>query len=169
MQLEPITLAMPERLAEIYNSAERPSFDIRAEADDEKVELRVYGIVGDDWDENSVSAGSVAAILAKNKGKPVAVRINSPGGLAWDGVTIHNALIQHDGPVETVVEGSAGSAATIIAVAGRPAKMFANGRFFVHKASALSIGNSDLMMEAAEWLDGVGPGDCPDIRGTDGE
>ena len=114
-------------------------------------EISIYGIIGDPFDGSD--ANTLGRFLRDNRKRAVNVRINSPGGLAFDGITIHNALLQHDGKVTTTIEGSAGSAASIIAVAGSPARIYENANFFIHRASLSAGGNADVFREALDWLD----------------
>lgn len=121
--------------------------------DDEAAEIVLYGEIGNPWE--AADARSVGEFLRGNRGKDVNVRINSMGGLAYDGITIHNALLAHDGKVTTIVEGMAGSAASIIAMAGDPVQMYENAHLFIHRALLIAIGNRDSMEEAMTWLDKV--------------
>lgn len=101
------------------------------------------------------TARDVAAMLAENKGRPVNVRINSPGGLVFDGLGIFNALVLHDAPVTTTVEGLAASAAAIIALAGKPVRIMENANMFFHRAMGLAFGNRDVMLDIAETLEKI--------------
>lgn len=121
--------------------------------EDEPAELAIYGEIGNEYEQSD--ARSVGAFLRANKGKPVTVRLNSPGGLAYDGITIHNALLAHDMPVKCVVEGMAASAASIIAMAGNPLQMYENAQLMIHRASVIAIGNRDTMADAIDWLDRI--------------
>lgn len=116
----------------------------------EPAELVMYGEVGDPY--QNMDAGSVGHFLRENKGSPVVLRINSFGGSAYDGITIRNALAMHDGPTTAIVEGIAGSAASIIAVGAQRVKMLDNASFFIHRASVLAAGNADVLEEAGKWL-----------------
>ncbi len=152
---------MPKQLIDIFLSAKAQeaasskSFrvGVRNATKEDPAELVLYGEIGDSWE--AMDAASVGRFLRANKGKAVNVRINSPGGLAYDGITIHNALLQHDGKVMTVIEGMAGSAASIVAMAGSPVQMYENASLFIHRASVVAIGNSDVMDEAKGWLDKI--------------
>lgn len=152
---------MSRQLIEIFLSAKaqeaasQKSFrvGVRNAKGDEPAELVLYGEIGDAW--QAMDAGSVGQFLKANKGKAVNVRINSPGGLAYDGITIHNALLRHDGKVTTIIEGMAGSAASIVAMSGNPVQMYENASLFIHRASVVAIGNSDVMDEAKGWLDKI--------------
>lgn len=123
---------------------------VRNAKDDEPAEIAIYGTVGDPWEGSD--ARSIGAFLRANKGRDINVRINSAGGLYYDGVTIHNALLQHDGKVTTIIEGLAGSAASLIAMAGDPVQIYENAQIFVHRALLIAIGNVDMMDEAKSWL-----------------
>src|SRR5262245_40843006 len=125
------------------------SFDIRDTANG-AAELLVYNGVGD---KDGANATSVAQVLRQNRSAPILVRINSPGGYAWDGITIYNALLAHNGKVTTLVEGQAGSAASIIMCAGKPAQAYPSSTVFIHRASATVVGNRDVMEEVTKWLD----------------
>jgi ATP-dependent Clp protease, protease subunit len=148
-----ITLAgIPEH---VRNAISSKTFKAFINEKDDEAEILIYEQIGKDWDGTGVGASDVAAFLSSHRGMPVNARINSPGGLAYDGITIHNAFVSHDAPVNTIVEGLAASAATIIsrgASNGGKAKMAENASYFVHRASGLAWGNVDVMAEVSEWL-----------------
>lgn len=138
--------------AEGQKAASSESFrvGVKNASGDDPAEIEIYGVIGDSYD--GCDARSVSAFLRANKGKAVNVKLNSPGGLAYDGITIHNALLAHDGPVRCVIDGMAGSAASVIAMAGQPLQMYENAQLFIHRASVIAIGNVDMMDEAKDWL-----------------
>lgn len=138
--------------SEAQKAASSESFivGLKNAKDDEPAEIALYGEIGNPWEASD--ARSVSAFLRENKGRPVNVRINSMGGLAYDGITIHNALVAHDGDVTTIIEGMAGSAASIIAMAGSPVQIYENAHLFIHRAQMIAIGNADAMQEAIAWL-----------------
>lgn len=84
----------------------------------------------------------------------IEVHINSPGGDAFDGITIYNALASRPG-VTTVVDGLAASAASVIAMAGQTRVMSPGSMMMIHDALALCIGNAADMREVAGQLDKV--------------
>lgn len=141
--------------AEAQKAATSETFKVGVKnaKDDEPAEIVLYGEIGNPWE--AADARSVGEFLRGNKGRDVNVRINSMGGLAYDGITIHNALVSHDGKVTTIVEGMAGSAASIIAMAGGPVQMYENAHLFIHRALLIAIGNRSVMEEAMDWLDKV--------------
>lgn len=140
--------------SEAQKAASSESFrvGIKNAAGEEPAEIEIYGTIGDSFDQ--CDSRSVGAFLRANKGKAVNVRLNSPGGLAYDGITIHNALIAHDGPVTCIIDGMAGSAASVIAMAGKTC-MYENAQLFIHRASVIAVGNVDMMDEAKDWLNKI--------------
>jgi len=136
---------------EVLNQASSSGFKVAVKAQDDAVEMLIHGAIGDEW--QGLDSGSVANFLKGHRGKPVNIDINSPGGLAYDGVSIYNALTQHDGPVNVSITGIAASAATIIAMAGDTIRIAANGSFMIHRAMAIGIGNQKVMLDLAEFLD----------------
>lgn len=101
-----------------------------------------------------ISAEMFAADLADIKGD-VEVHINSPGGDAFDGITIYNALAARKGNVTTVVDGLAASAASVIFMAGKERSVSPGAMVMIHDALALCIGNAADMRDTAQLLDKV--------------
>lgn len=123
---------------------------VRNAKDDAPAEIAIYGEIGSPWDLADVR--TIGSFLRDNKGRDVNVRINSGGGSAYDGIAIHNALKNHDGKITTIIEGMAGSAASVIAVAGSPVQIYDNAHFFIHRALMIAWGNRSAMQEADSWL-----------------
>lgn len=117
--------------------------------DDEVDELLIFGEIGSDF---GVGATEVVNFLA-NSDKKIRVRINSPGGLAFDGIAIFNALKDREGEVEVVLEGLAASSGAIIAMAGDTIRMQENATLFIHRAHGVAIGNAADLRDQAEFLD----------------
>jgi ATP-dependent protease ClpP protease subunit len=97
-----------------------------------------------------VSAQQFVDELGGVKGD-IEVHINSPGGDAFDGITIYNALAAREG-VSVVVDGLAASAASIIAQAGTPRSMAPGSMMMIHDAWALCIGDEADMLDTARVL-----------------
>lgn len=121
-------------------------------------EIVLYGTVGDmgGWGfEESFSARDVVAALAQLKGKDVAVRLNSGGGIADEGVAIYNSLVNHTGDVTVYVDGTAASAASIIAMAGSKVIMRTGSVMMIHDPLMLAMGNAKDMEKAKAALDAI--------------
>ena len=93
-----------------------------------KYDIEISGEIG--WWPNT-SAG-IRAQLAEAKGKPVAVRIASPGGSVADALDIFQQFRDH-GQVTAYLYGPVASAATIIAMGAAKVVMSRYSLFLVHK------------------------------------
>ncbi|WP_372570370.1 head maturation protease, ClpP-related [Ruegeria jejuensis] len=116
-------------------------------------EIDIYGVIGEDFWDESTSMKDVATRLEEVGPGDVVVNINSPGGSYFDGVGIYNALRQHKGKVTIRVLGLAASAASVIAMAGDEIQMGEASTMMIHKAWGVTIGNADDNRDAAEVLD----------------
>lgn len=148
----PIECFLTAKAQEMTSS---PSFrvGVKNAQGDGPAEIILYGEIGNPY--TAMDARSVGNFLRANRGKPVNVRINSPGGLAFDGITIHNALLDHDGQVTTIIDGQAGSSASIIAMAGNPVLIKENASIYIHRAMVIVAGNRDVTDEATKFLDKI--------------
>ena len=99
------------------------------------------------------SAKDFAQQLAELDVDRIQLRINSPGGNAWDGVAIMNTLRRHRARVEVTVDGIAASAASLIAMAGDHITMNRSSQMMIHDASGVAWGNAATMRETADLLD----------------
>ena len=85
----------------------------------------------------------------------IELHINSPGGDAFDGIAIYQALKDHKAEVVTTVDSLAASAASFIAMAGERVVMARNATMMIHDAFGLSVGNAADMRDMATRLDKV--------------
>lgn len=135
----------------------RPWFRIEARAAAEEnqptvAEVFIYDEIGERFWGGGVSAQVLATDLAALDVDTIRVFINSPGGAAWDGVSIMNALRRHKARVEITVDGLAASAASVIAMAGDHIIMNRGAEMMIHDASGGAWGPADLMEETAGIL-----------------
>lgn len=138
-------------------------FEVKASADGSSAEIHIFDIIGgwidDYWGADGLTtAKTFTEALAKlpDAVKTLKVRINSPGGDAFSGITIANALRSEQTrgrKVETIVEGLAASAASIIAMGGSTVRVSDNGLMMVHAPWTRAIGNARELRAAAETLD----------------
>lgn len=94
----------------------------------------------------------LAAVPADSR---IHLRIHSPGGEVFDGTAIYHALLRHKGGVTVQIEGLAASMATVIALAGAPVKMAANGFWMIHNPAGGTFGESEEMRKMADLLDDI--------------
>lgn len=132
-------------------------YDVTRAAVGDKATIRIYGDIGESWwDDSAVSADSFAKDLDEiGPVGQIELHINSPGGVAFDGVTILNLLRDHPATVTVYVDGLAASAASIIAMAGDEVVMGRGAQMMIHDASIFSWGNADQLRKDAELLDSL--------------
>lgn len=115
-------------------------FPVQFRAQADAVDIWLHGEVGDV--DNLTDSMSIGRVLADNRGKPVTLRVNSPGGLAYDGVAVFNALMAHDGPTTAIIEGLAGSAASLACIACDRVTAYSSATFHPHYSLGLAFGHA---------------------------
>lgn len=113
--------------------------------------LHIYGAIGGFWD--GVVAGDVVREIHDLDVATLNVYVNSPGGDAYDGIAIRNALRQSPAHVIVHVDGLAASAASYIACAGDEVIMGENAEIMIHEAWNIVLGNAEEMRTEADALD----------------
>jgi ATP-dependent protease ClpP protease subunit len=137
-------------------SIRKPMFRAALQSDG-TLELLVYEEIGENW----WSGGGVTAKTVKeqlDQAGPytrMAVRINSPGGDAFEGIAIHNLLRAQGKPIDVYVDGIAASAASVIAMAGDTRTMGSGAMMMIHNAWCSCVGYADDMRKMADTLDKV--------------
>lgn len=122
---------------------------VKAESSDE---LTIDGVIASEsWYEDEISPKTFREELAKRPGA-LTVRINSPGGDAFAGLSIYNALVEHDGDVTIKIDGIAASAASFIAMAGDNIIMLPGALMMIHNSSTFAYGNADDISQTIEML-----------------
>lgn len=114
-------------------------------------ELLLYGEIGP-WTENPASevVSRVQAVTAST----IVLRVNSPGGDAFDATAIMNALRHHPARVVVVVEGLAASAASLIAVGAADELIMApSSELMIHNAWCSALGDAMELGEVAARLE----------------
>lgn len=120
---------------------------------DDKARININGIVGDWYDGNT--SLDVLNIIENTEAKEIEVTIQSPGGSAFEGIAIYNALKQHSAKVTTIVLGAAASAASIIFMAGDERIMPENTWLMIHEPNLRISGKAKELREAADFLDSL--------------
>ena len=125
-------------------------YDIRAQAGGAEIiiydEIGYWGITAKDFHDELEALGPVAEIT---------VRINSPGGGVFTGLTIHNMLKRHAARVTVYVDGMAASIASVIAMAGDKIIMPENTLMMIHDPIGIVLGTAEDMKEEAELLEKI--------------
>lgn len=127
-------------------------FRVQAKEDESLAEVFIYDVIGEDFWGEGVSAKAFSKDLAALDAETIRVFINSPGGAAWDGIAIMNALLRHKARVEVVVDGLAASAASVIAMAGDHVTMARGSELMIHEAWGFVMGNAKDMTDTSAVL-----------------
>lgn len=144
----------------------RTWYRVQAQADDPSVvDIHIIDFIGDWIDDYygcfGVTAKSFVDGLAKLSAsvKTIRVHINSPGGDVFGAVNIANALrdqqVSKGRTVETIVDGLAASAASIVMMAGSTVRIADNAMVMVHNPWTIGMGNAADMRKLADDLDTV--------------
>ena len=112
-------------------------------------DLMIYGAIG--WE---VSALDSVRAVSEAKGKPLNVRVNSPGGFVWEGLAIANAIKAH-GNASTTVDALAASMGSVIFLAGKRRAMASGSRLMIHNPASMAAGDSKDLRAEADVLDGI--------------
>ncbi len=137
-------MKLAEQAAKRSRSIKALGWEVRAESD----ELSIY----DELVPGFFDMKGFMAAIAEREGQPITVSILSPGGDAFMGLALFNALARHDGEVTVRVEGIAASAASLVAMAGDRIVMPENSFLMIHRPFALVIGTADELQANAERL-----------------
>ncbi|MFI8664238.1 head maturation protease, ClpP-related [Rhodococcus qingshengii] len=127
-------------------------FQIKAQASD-ATEILIYDVIGSYWMETD--ATSIASQIKDLDTDRIVVRINSPGGSAFDGIAIMNALRSHEASVTIRVDGLAASAASVIAMAGDEIIMGPGSQMMIHEAWSYTSGDAAYLRAEADRLDKI--------------
>ena len=101
------------------------------------LEMMIYEQIGENWwSGGGVTAKSVKQrIDAAGPFSRLTLRINSPGGDAFEGIAILNMLRAQGKPIDVYVDGIAASAASIIAMCGDTITMGWGAMMMIHDSA----------------------------------
>ena len=102
-----------------------------------------YADVYDYLGYENINPKAIKQALNEANGSDVELEINSPGGYVDAGSEIYTALKEYQGQVTAKITGQACSAASWIALAADRVEMSPTAQMMIHRASTMSIGNSD--------------------------
>jgi ATP-dependent Clp protease protease subunit len=137
--------------------AKRSSFFRASVRSDGALELLVYEEIGYDWwTGEGVTAKSVKQQIDQaGQFSKIVLRVNSPGGDAFEGIAIYNLLRSVGKPIDVFVDGVAASSASIIAMAGDTITVGNNAMIMIHDAWSMCVGNAREMRKFADTLEKV--------------
>lgn len=136
---------------------------LKADAEAKAGRLQINGVIGElDW-----TAPTMREALARRQEQfrrdlealaglrvdELTVEVSSLGGSFRHALAMHDFLAQYPGTVTTRVVGMTGSAATLIAQAGKVREISANAMYLIHRASGDQYGNALAHRETALALE----------------
>ena len=121
-------------------------------ASQRNADIHVYGSIGVDWYGDGIDPTAFCKAVDALDVDTINVLVNSPGGDAFGGIAMANALRRHRAHVTVTVDGLAASAASMVAMGGDELVMGRNSMLMIHDASGLCVGNAADMAEAAALL-----------------
>lgn len=138
-------------------NASKPGQIKMAKTEDGAAEVLLYDVIGFDmWTGGGMTPKRLVDELEAMKPfDRLTLRVNSPGGDVWDGMTILNILRRQEAKVSVEVEGVAASAASFIAQVADPGELRISegGMMMVHRAWGFAMGNTNDMLEMSDLLE----------------
>lgn len=134
------------------------NFAVKHDEEAKTSELTIYGVIGESWwNEKWTSAMDVDNALKEAGTNNLVIRLNSPGGSAFDGIAIYNRLVNYKketGAKITIhVDGWACSAASVIAMAADELIMGLGAMVMIHEASNGVWGSKGDFRSEADLLE----------------
>lgn len=114
------------------------------------MEIFLYGIVGDG--EAGLDAATLVPLI-DSATDDITVRINSAGGLIFDGIAILTALQASPQRVICQIDGVAASMASVIAMVGDEVLIAENAMIMIHNPMDGTFGDAAELRKAADTLD----------------
>lgn len=120
-------------------------------------EILIYEEIGYDWwSGGGITAKNVRDELDRaGSYSKISLRINSPGGDAFEGIAIGNVLKSTGKPIDVFIDGIAASAASIVAMCGTTITMAHNAMQMVHNAWCICAGEASDLRKMADTLEKI--------------
>lgn len=107
------------------------------------------------WRDEEVIDAKLVRESLEDVEEDVVIKLNSPGGDAFQGIEICNYLKDHPSDITVEVTGIAASAATFIAAGADKVVMNVGTTFMVHEASVFTWGNKAEIKKSLAQLETV--------------
>lgn len=140
--------------------------DIRCEITNKtetEVDLYLYGRIvnevptnwwtGEKEEGEFIYPENVRSLVKDVGDRKINLHLNSTGGDIYASIAISNYLKQIDNEIDVYVDGTAGSGASIIAMAGGKIYMPINTTMMIHRAATYVYGNAEDLRKIAGVLD----------------
>ncbi|HEC2203823.1 TPA: Clp protease ClpP [Staphylococcus delphini] len=131
-------------------------YAFKNEVKDDKVVLTLSGPVAQAsiFADETINSHDIAEAL-DDVDKDILIRLNSPGGDAFQGIEIYNYLKNHSSHVTVEVTALAASAASIIAMAADELVMSKGASLMIHEAATFAYGNKADVKKTLNALEAV--------------
>lgn len=126
---------------------------VNAAGADGRPEVLIYGDIGGGWWDEGITAESIANEIAALDADEIDVRINSGGGLVFEGLAIYQTLARHSARIIVHIDSIAASIASVIAMAGDEIRISAGANLMIHKPWSGMWGDADAFRKEADVLD----------------
>jgi ATP-dependent Clp protease protease subunit len=120
-------------------------------------EILLYGVIGESYFEEGITGKAFAEEMKKIPAsvKEIHLRVNSPGGSVFDGMTIYEKLRAHKAKKIAYIDGMAASIASIIIMACDEIVVGDGSMVMIHKPMSGVFGNSIEMERTINILDKI--------------
>lgn len=126
---------------------------VNANGTDGRPEVLIYGDIGGGWWDEGITAESISKEIAELDADEIDVRINSGGGLVFEGLAIYQTLARHSARIIIHIDSIAASIASVIAMAGDEIRISEGANLMIHKPWSGMWGDADAFRKEADVLD----------------
>jgi ATP-dependent Clp protease protease subunit len=126
---------------------------VNADTGSGEAEVMIYGDIGGGWWDEGITGESISKEIAALDADTINVRINSGGGLVFEGLAIYNALARHSSKIVMHVDSIAASIASVILMAGDEIHIAEGAQVMIHKPWSGLYGDANALRKEAEILD----------------
>ena len=126
---------------------------MKFETSPEDKTITMRGGIGDF--DGHISANDFIDALNQHEGD-ITIHLDSPGGSVTDGLAIYNAIVNYAGVTTVHIDTLCASIATVVACSADKVVINSNGKYMIHRAWTVAMGNcSDFrsMAEIMEMMD----------------
>lgn len=134
---------------------EMNKFQFKNLAEEEAVELDMFGEIGENFFGEGISFTNFYEELKQYDGKKLVINLDSVGGNVSDGFAIANAIKQRNGETICRVYSMSASIATQIMLACDRVECFRNSLIMIHLCSGYAYGNKNDFKKQIEIMDKI--------------
>ena len=123
---------------------------MKFETSPEDKTITMRGGIGDF--DGHISANDFIDALNQHEGD-ITIHLDSPGGSVTDGLAIYNAIVNYAGEITVHIDTLCASIATVVACAADRVVMNSNGKYMIHRAWTVAMGNCVDFRSMAEIME----------------